>query len=150
MCVLRRLTGPVLLALLTMVGCDVTQPLQVDEQLAAVAFAGPSATGNVRTYNVWTMYEDSDADGLPDDQTGDGVGNLYPWCELTVNWVSPTSTPWGYSLEITIIRGADNSKERVSSDAALQLDGNRTAYDPSVSMPPIAPKSPITVNDGGK
>lgn len=147
MCVLRRLTGLVLLAFLTTVGCDVNQPLQVDESMAEVRFTAPTATGPARTYNVWTMYEDSDRDGLPDDGDGDGQGDTYPWCELTDAslWRPPVSIPWFHSLEITVTRSVDNSKERVTNDASLEIDGNLTFYDSVVEAATLAEKPPITL-----
>jgi hypothetical protein len=129
--------------------CDSTQPLEADQKMAQISFQGASAL--TRTYNVWDMYEDADGDTLPDDLDGDGVGDLYLFCQdigVGSQALTPASVPWRFSVEVSIIRAGTTVPEVLTQEAALLIDANLADYDTAVQFNLTAPKNPITVTDG--
>lgn len=146
--VLKGLAGLVLLVAL-LASCDSTPLLEAGQKTAQISFQGASAL--TRTYNVWDMYEDADGDTLPDDLDGDGVGDLYMFCQdvgVGSQPLTPASVPWRFAVQVSIIRAGTTVPEVLTQDAALLLDANLADYDTAIQFNLTAPKNPITVNDG--
>jgi hypothetical protein len=83
-------------------------------------------------FEVWTMFEDNNNDGIPDDSDGDGEvdgpGDVSLWCELTGGG-SPGSVPWGYSMRIEVLRAGQTEAEQLTTEDAATDDFNRAPYD---------------------
>ena len=148
----RTLCGVILL-LIPVVGCETTQPEQIESQVVDLVF---SATGvpkfaagqGLRTFSTWVMFEDADGDPSTDDPVD---GQYYLWCEWPsprLNEFAPISVPWTYTLQISVIRAGQTEPEVLTSVDALQggEDINLTAYDTTVvtSAQFIQHKAPIT------
>jgi hypothetical protein len=148
----RTLCGVILL-LIPVVGCETTQPEQVESQVVDLLF---SATGvpkfaggqGLRTFATWVMFEDADGDPSTDDPVN---GQYYLWCEWPnprLPEFAPMSVPWTYTLQISVLRAGQTEPEVITSVDALHggEDINLTAYDTTVvtSAQFIQHKDPIT------
>jgi hypothetical protein len=139
------------LALLAWIACacDTTQPLQVDEQTYALAIR--STTASVSVYDVYDGFEDTDGDGAADDTDGDGDGDFFLFCRPTTSETTTTfasSVPFGYTIEVTILRAGETVRERVTSPIALNdSSASVTEYDQFVpNIPGVPPAiSPIMI-----
>lgn len=153
---MRPFRGPALLAallapVLAMTGCDKSDPLLVGEQTIAVTFKG---IGNSPQYNVWDMHEDSDMDGEPDDTDGDGDPDQWLWCEALQGLpadptMRPSSLPWNFSVQISVIRAGTTGEVQITSNDALAVDFNLSRYDSAESRRFTFAKNPITIDDMG-
>jgi len=121
--------GGLLMVSALAVGCESTQPLQIEQQTVEINVEANNALGFV--YDVWEMTEDTDGDGEPD-------GETYLWCELVlISGVpalrSPATVPWSFSLEISVIRKGETSPEAVCTVGGLpcqsQADCDQTGLD---------------------
>jgi hypothetical protein len=123
--------------------CDTTQPLQYDEQTYELQFDGRGAT--VPTYDVWDQYEDENGNGAPD--PGEPM-QLFCADQSAPDTISPTSAPFSFTLQITILRAGETVKERVTSESALAVGANLSGYDdPSNIITGVTPdKAPIVVD----
>jgi len=142
----RKLGWLVLLVVLT-AACDTTQPLQLDEQTFALNVRGLG--GVVPVYNVYDMFEDSNGDGAADDIDGDGDGDFFLWCKSTTSTANASSVPFGYTIEITILREGTTEREMVTSTAAMtDTSLNITDYDTQVPNIPGVPPTLAPITEG--
>jgi len=154
--IIRTLSGLVLLMTLV-VGCETTQPDQVESQEVELSFKAPgvpkffSGTG-LRTWATWFMFEDADGDESTDDPVN---GVEYLWCEEISNdrppEFAPATVPWTYTLKVSVIRAGQNEPEVITTTDALTGGEsiNLTGYDTqSRTSPFIRPKDPIRWNEG--
>lgn len=151
------LAGLLLLAGVT-TSCDTTQPLQVDRQTVELRFSGsgaPRVEGNsagIQSFDTWFYFEDGDLDLTTDDPIDDAE---YLWCEDISprdTHVSPSSVPWSYTLQISVIRAGERTATVVSSPPAL-VGGpsvNLTAYDgANVNDVRFSTKDPVCLDATG-
>jgi hypothetical protein len=129
--------------------CDTTQPLLLEEQAFELSLRAPGTI--VRLMDVYDGFEDSDNDGVPDGETflfcrwriviEDGVP--------VIATRGPTSVPWNFTIEITVIpAGATEGELVVSEDAVLESITNLTNYDQTRSIfGPVSPLSPIVIGN---
>jgi hypothetical protein len=127
-----RVIPGLILGLLVLTGCDSDEPLQVQEQMAAIEFVAPGA--NVNAYDVFEVYEDSNGDTLPDDFDGDGEGDIDFFCSFRGENTSLTNMAWEYALDISVLRDGEVVPVRLTSDAAAGVNGNRTPFDDNVEI----------------
>jgi hypothetical protein len=141
----RQVISLALLAVLA-VACDTTQPLQLDEQTFALGMRGLGAT--IPVYNVYDMFRDNDNNDVADDVDGDGNPDFWLWCLDANVTVTPNSVPYGFTVEVTILRAGEDQRELVTSPDALADETlNVTQYDTTIpNVPGIPPdQPPITV-----
>lgn len=127
----RSLAGALVLLVGLGVGCDSDTPLQREEQKLAVVFVASGA--QLTTFNAWDLIVDNDFDGLPDSTcagdtsilcsnrrpvidcgaNGPCISQVFLWCEDNNNItnINPSSMPWNYSLEVSIIRAKSTTRE---------------------------------------
>jgi len=127
--------------------CDTTQPLVLEEQHFEFSMR---ATGTiVRLMNVYVGFEDNDGDGEPD-------GDEFLFCLWRRNNVTgdietrgPTSVPWWYTVEISVLSaGATDAELVVTQQAVLDAETNLSEYDQTTSIfGPVFPLAPITIED---
>jgi len=167
-----RKLGPFALLALLVCACDTTQPLELDDQTFLVTMRG--AGGEVPIFDVFDMFEDTPrcegdsatrctmdgdcagtapclaADGVADDNDGDGEGDVYLWCKTRTQaptTANVTSVPYGFTIEVTILRAGTTEREAVTSVAAMKdVFENVTEYDQTVLTIPGTPpaEAPIT------
>jgi hypothetical protein len=144
---MRAIGRPLGLVLLVTLagGCDTTQPQQAGEQTLTLTLAAPGA--GITTYDVWDLYEDNDGDGIPDDIDGDGTGDVFLWCETIPPGepvINPISVPWGFTMQISILRAGEIQPEVLTTAAALNPASNLAQYDTIRRLGETLPKLPIT------
>ncbi len=152
--------------------CDTTQPLQLEQQTFSLQMRGVGAV--VPVYDVFDMFEDSarcqgdtaircasdadcvgtapcvPADGVADDTDGDGAGDVYLWCKTrtsTPTTANVISVPFGFTIEVTILRAGTTEREPITSSAAMQdITQNVSDYDTTTLNIPGSPpdQPPIT------
>jgi hypothetical protein len=153
--IIRTLFSLVLLMTLV-VGCETTQPEQVEFQEVTLAFRAPGVPKldvgeGLGTWVTWFMFEDADGDESTDDPVND---QFYLWCEAPGDRpeeYAPASVPWTYTLQVSVIRAGQTGPEVITSTNALQggESVNLTAYDTqSKGSPFIRHKDPIRWNEG--
>jgi hypothetical protein len=126
-------------------GCETTQPLQLTEQ--SFEFRVEGLGGSVNSYNVWNMWEDTNDNGVqdPDEAT-------YYYCQDLGSEVrGPSSSPFNYTIQASILRSGSTEWEQVTSGSAQSFDANLSLYDgnsPQLNLTPT--KAPITIDDGGQ
>ena len=154
----RSLAGALVLLVVLGVGCDSDIPLQREEQKLAVVFVASGAV--LTTFNAWDLIVDNNLDGLPDSTcagntsvlcsidpdcgaNGPCISQVFLWCEhnnptnlpgFTI--LPPSSMPWNYSLEASIISAGGTTREVLISG----IEGNvlnNTAI-PAIARPPHA------------
>jgi hypothetical protein len=170
-----RIVGSLALLVGLAPACDTTQPLQLTDQLFGLTMRGSG--GVVPIYDAYDMYEDSarcqgdtatrcsddgdcvgtgpcvPADGVADDNDGDGTGDLWLWCRNTAsstNTTTASSVPFGFTIEVTILRAGTTEREQVTSPVAMEFPlSNKSEYDANVLAIPGAPpaQAPIVVGD---
>jgi hypothetical protein len=114
--------GVLVLLPIALVACDSEQPAQVEVSLASINIQAVNASA--KSLDVWTMIEDNDGDGFPDD------GEKYLWCEgPTVQSLNPNTVPWPFSAQISVIRNGTITKEVITSEAAAEATFNIADYD---------------------
>lgn len=140
-----RLAG-ILLCLVLVAACDTTQPLQLESQV--FEFSMRAVGAEVIRYNVYDVYRD---DNNNNQQDAGELSGLF--CEDTIlqqndRLASPTSMPWHFSIEISILRTGETEPEPLTGEGALEVDGNLTDYDTTPAITGLtAAKSPVTVNN---
>jgi hypothetical protein len=147
------MAGIILLVALTG-SCDTTQPLLLEEQLFVLKVRAPGAQTNL--FDVYDGFEDSDNDGNPDDVDGDGNPDFFLFCLFRTltppgpppGVSNPTSVPFGYTIEISILREGETESELIVTPAAVSdPDVNLTEYDLTATIfGPVLPLSPITID----
>ncbi|MDH3627526.1 MAG: hypothetical protein OEV00_00970 [Acidobacteriota bacterium] len=143
------------------IGCDSTQPIGAgpvtyEVQMSAVNVIGFLGGQGIRSYRVWEMYEDNDNNGQPDDIDMDGVPDLFNFCRdllaSDTSHVNPTSVPWSYTVEISVIPAGTTGEVIVSSPAGLTDDPliNLSRYDNSSRPLVLGTSQPtVMIDDGG-
>lgn len=142
------------------VGCDSTDPAQVETQtveLTMLATGAPKFTGGtgVKSFDTWVMFEDGDLDPATEDPVdfdGDGEGDRFLWCQNVSGFPpshnTPSSVPWSYTLQISIIRAGQTEPEVLTSQQALLENPalNLTRYDGSITSSLTSHKQPICID----
>jgi hypothetical protein len=142
------------------VGCDTTDPAQVEMQtveLTMLATGAPKFSGStgIKSFDTWIMFEDGDLDPATDDPVdfdGDGDGDSFLWCQNVSGFPpthnAPSSVPWSYTIRVSIIRAGETEPEVLTSQQALQEDParNLTLYDGSVTNSLTSHKQPICLD----
>ena len=143
-----RVAGIVTLAVAVW-GCDSDQPLRVAEQTFELSLAAGGSEAPV--YFVYDAFEDNDGDFAADDVNSDGQADFFLWCIATLETASAASVPIGYTVEVTILRDGEATREMVTSNAALaDSTSNLSDYDPSPArFGGVPTRQPITIDDGG-
>jgi hypothetical protein len=128
--------------------CDTTQPLQLDEQTFVLTMRGLGTT--IPVYNVYDMFRDNDGDGVADDVDGDGDGDFWLWCKDANAVVQASSVPYGFTIEVTILREGETVREFVTSLAATEdFTVNVTSYDTVIpNLPGVPNAEPPIVSAG--
>ncbi len=128
--------------------CDTTQPLQLNEQTFVLTMRALGAS--VPVYNVFDMFRDNDGDDVADDVDGDGEGDFWLWCKDAGATVQASSVPFGFTIEVTILRDGETVREFVTSLAATEDETvNVTSYDTLIpNLPGIPNPEPPIVSDG--
>lgn len=140
-----RMAGVAVLCALAF-GCDTSQPLQIDEQTFELSFSAPGA--QLARFNVYDGFEDSDGDMMPDDVDGDGQPDFFLFCRTATGpAANPSSIPFGYTLQITILRADSTTPEQINSSTSLVLEEkNLTDYDMNPpELTGVPPQSPIPI-----
>jgi hypothetical protein len=154
-----RVAGVLLLAL-TLLGCDTETPDQLESQVLEIQMVtqgAPRLAGGVgiRSYNTWVIFEDGDMDPSTDDPVdfdGDGEGDEYLWCRQQTGPFqvhnSPSSVPWTFTIQVSIIRAGETVPEVITSPQALIADPaiNLTAYDGSSATASTSQLQPICID----
>lgn len=149
----RSLAGALVLLVVLGVGCDSDSPLQREEQSLTVVFVASGAL--LTTFNAYDLIVDNDFDGLPDSTcagntsilcsnerpvTGCGangpcISQVFLWCEdnnptnlPAVAILPPSSMPWNYSLEVSILRAGSTTREVLISGVEGNVTNNMTPY----------------------
>lgn len=121
------------------VACDTTQPLQLSEQVAAVAL---DAQASVEIYDVYDRLVDTNGDNKPDVQSGQA--------ECRQVFLGPTPltatrpVPWRVSVDIAVVRAGSTEPETLLTSNPLDPFSSVLPYDattepaaPALAVPPI-------------
>ena len=134
---LKGLGGLVLLLVLAP-ACDSTQPTVVG--LRGLTIEITSVNALMDTFFLYEIHEDLNSNGMADD------GAVGLWCERiekrtgrvgqlpTPPRIIPDSVPWGYSLEIRILRAGARESVRLSEVFSLTEFANRSPYHPAAPL----------------
>ncbi len=133
-----------LVGVVAFTGCDSEQPAQV---LTSIASIEMSATNSVvKAMHTWNVFEDNDNNNVPDD------GQTYLWCEFPASGTSqtsvPTSVPWSFSTEVSIIRAGTTVREVITSENATAKNFNIAQYDRTSVTNSVTPTKPPQIVNG--
>ncbi len=141
------------LGLISISGCETTQPQQIGSQTLQIEIEAGNAAVNV--FDVWEQYFDINNDGIPDETDPDGNILSPPLQTVCRRGFDPfgneviavQNTPWNYSVEISIIRAGTTVTQRLTTTEALTATFNMTPYSetsilgaqqPNEDCPPLA------------
>jgi hypothetical protein len=120
--------------------CDTTQPMFLAQQTFQLSVR--TAASPVQVFNVYTGFVDNNNDGMPD-------GDTFLFCKNRVAqpvMSAPTSLPWGFTIEIKILKAGETEAQLiVSDDAVLNSDANLAEYDTSNYQGSVPTQAPITL-----
>jgi len=123
-------------------GCETTQPLQLSEQHFEFRVEGLGAS--TTSQYVWNMYEDLNDNGVQDPEEV-----TYYYCQrLGSEALPPTSVPFEYTIQVTLLRAGTTEWEPVTSGDALSFSANLSLYDGNSSSSNAPFKNPITIGEG--
>ena len=141
-------TLAVIVLLAGVVGCNKTkQPASSPVSKAVISF---SASGQVYKLNCWEVWQDTDFDGTPDQDT------FVLHCENVLDNGNPASAsapvPWHYSIAITVIRAGQTEEQLVATSLIpgdpVEDFASMTEYDTTRDLGGTKPSEPDP-NGGG-
>ena len=127
-------------AVVLMAGCDTNQPLRQEQQLVTLQFRATGAS--VQEMWTWQVYEDSNQDGVPDDSTGDGLPDVYLWCDPQPRYVG-SEMPWSFSTQVDVIPPGSTVPITIARDTEVNSSFSR--YDSNTGGPPPTNKAPVSL-----
>ena len=123
-------TLAVIVLLVGAAGCNTTkQPASSPVSTAVISF---SASGQVYKLDCWEVWQDTDNDGTPDQDTF--VLHCENITDSNNNFVSAiAAVPWHYSIAITVIRAGQTEEQLVATSLipgdAVEDFASMTEYD---------------------
>lgn len=138
-----RLCVAWLVGILLVVGCETNQPIQQDQQTIELSFAAFGAS--VQAIATWTMWEDTNGDGDPDDVDADGEPDVFLWCIPQPSFVTSSQMPWSYSVQVEKVP-ADQT-DSVILARTTEPNSSFAEYDPGDGSPNLIELEPLQVTN---
>ena len=128
--------------------CDTTQPASLGIRSFELEVEFLPSGLDFDNYAIFEMFRDNDDDNVPDDVNNDGMEDTWLWCVTTGigEQQLPTSIPWGYDVEVFLIRAGETASTLLTDSSSSNGLDNLSNYDEAEPIQAAVTQLPITVD----